>query len=123
MASHDAIQNQIAKIAASRAFEGSARLRELLRYTVSKALAGHGDQLKESVLGVEVFGRTPGYDSDANSIVRVEFAACVRNWKSITVRKAKMMLSGSPTHAAVTIPSSRAKTHPRRLKAASRCCH
>ena len=37
-------------------------------------MAGNGDQLKESVLGVEVFGRAPGYDSAANSIVRVEFA-------------------------------------------------
>src|SRR6185503_979526 len=26
------------------------------------------------VLGVTIFGRKPGYDSDANSIVRVEFA-------------------------------------------------
>ena len=70
----DAIRNQIGKLAASRVFEGSARLRKLLSYTVSQALAGNGDQLKESVLGVEVFGRAPGYDSAANSIVRVEFA-------------------------------------------------
>jgi TolB-like protein len=79
MASHPppqigAIRHQIAKIAASRAFEGSARMRELLSYTVSQALAGNGDKLKESVLGVEVFGRTPGYNSEASSIVRVEFA-------------------------------------------------
>ena len=70
----DAIRNQIGKLAASRVFEGCARLRKLLSYTVSQALAGNGDQLKESVLGVEVFGRAPGYDSAANSIVRVEFA-------------------------------------------------
>jgi tetratricopeptide (TPR) repeat protein len=70
----DAIQKQIGKLAASRAFEGSARLRELLDYTVAQSLAGNGDQLKESVLGVEVFGRAPGYNSDSNSIVRVEFA-------------------------------------------------
>src|ERR1019366_2238806 len=70
----DAIRNQIGKLAASRVFEGSARLRKLLSYTVSQALAGNGDQLKESVLGVEVFGRAPGYDSAANSIVRGEFA-------------------------------------------------
>jgi TolB-like protein len=79
MASHpplptDAIHKQIAKIVASRGFEGSARLRKLLSYTVSQALEGHGEQLKESVLGVEVFGREPGYNSDASSIVRVEFA-------------------------------------------------
>jgi serine/threonine-protein kinase len=46
----------------------------LLQYTVAEALAGRGASLKESVLGVTVFGRKPGYDSDANSIVRVEFS-------------------------------------------------
>lgn len=70
----DAIRQQLAKIAASRALEGSARLRDLLSYTVSQALAGHGDKLKESILGIEVFGRAPGYNSEASSIVRVEFA-------------------------------------------------
>lgn len=43
-------------------------------HTVAEALAGRGASLKESVLGVTVFGRKPGYDSDVNSIVRVEFA-------------------------------------------------
>src|SRR5262249_49735465 len=47
---------------------------ELLRYTVAHALEGRTDELKESVLGVEVFGRTPGYDSASSSIVRVEFS-------------------------------------------------
>jgi serine/threonine-protein kinase len=55
-------------------FASSARLRDLLRHAVAEALAGRSDGLKESVLGVTVFGRKPGYDSDANSIVRVEFA-------------------------------------------------
>jgi TolB-like protein/Tfp pilus assembly protein PilF len=49
-------------------------LRELLRHTVAESFAGNSESLKESVLGVTIFGRKPGYDSDANSIVRVEFA-------------------------------------------------
>jgi serine/threonine-protein kinase len=68
------IHEHLAKIAASSGFSNSERLCELLRYTVTEALAGRGSSLKESVLGVTVFGRKPGYDSDANSIVRVEFA-------------------------------------------------
>jgi adenylate cyclase len=68
------IQEHLARITASSGFSNSERLRELLRYTVIEALEGRGASLKESVLGVTVFGRKPGYDSDANSIVRVEFA-------------------------------------------------
>lgn len=68
------IEAQLARIGSSPAFANSARLRELLRHTVAESLAGRADSLKESVLGVTVFGRKPGYDSDASSIVRVEFA-------------------------------------------------
>ena len=68
------VEAHLARISSSPAFANSARLRELLRHTVAESLAGRADSLKESVLGVTVFGRKPGYDSDANSIVRVEFA-------------------------------------------------
>ena len=68
------IQEYVARITASSGFSNSERLRELLRYTVKEAMEGRGASLKESVLGVTVFGRKPGFDSDANSIVRVEFA-------------------------------------------------
>jgi len=68
------IQEHLMRITASPVFSNSERLRELLRYTVMEGLEGRGASLKESVLGVTVFGRKPGYDSDANSIVRVEFA-------------------------------------------------
>jgi len=68
------IQEHVARITASSSFGNSERLRDLLQYAVAQALEGRGASLKESVLGVAVFGRKPGYDSDANSIVRVEFA-------------------------------------------------
>ena len=68
------IRAHVARIGASPGFANSARLRELLGHTVTETLAGRSESLKESVLGVTVFGRKPGYDSDANSIVRVEFA-------------------------------------------------
>jgi TolB-like protein len=70
---HD-IQEHVARITASSGFSNSERLRELLQYTVKEGLEGRGASVKESVLGVTVFGRKPGYDSDASSIVRVEFA-------------------------------------------------
>ena len=68
------IRAHVARIAGSPAFGASERLRELLQHAVAESLAGRGASLKESVLGVTVFGRKPGYDSGANSIVRVEFA-------------------------------------------------
>jgi TolB-like protein len=43
-----------------------------LRYVVGRALAGEADQVKEYVIGVEVFGRDPGFDPRLDSIVRVE---------------------------------------------------
>ncbi len=72
--SRDDIQGHIARIAASPGLSNSQRLRELLQYTVTEVLEGRGTSLKEAVLGVAVFGQKPGYDSDANPIVRVEFA-------------------------------------------------
>jgi TolB-like protein/Tfp pilus assembly protein PilF len=74
LASRADIQEHVARIAASSGFSNSGRLRELLQYTVTETLEGRKASLKESVLGVAVFSRKPGYDSDANSIVRVEFA-------------------------------------------------
>lgn len=68
------IEAHLARLCESSAFANSVRLRDLLRHTVAESLAGRTGSLKESVLGVTVFGRKPGYDSDASSIVRVEFA-------------------------------------------------
>jgi len=67
------IQQHIDRITTSSVFHNSERLCKLLRYTVAEALEGRKSALKETVLGVAVFGRKPGYDSDADSIVRVEF--------------------------------------------------
>jgi TolB-like protein len=68
------IQDHLVRITASAGFSNAARLRELLQYTVAEAVGGRESSLKESVLGVAIFGRKPGYDSETNSIVRVEFA-------------------------------------------------
>lgn len=70
----DAVVSHLAKLTASPLFQDATRLCDLLRFTVSTALDGRGEVLKESVVGVEVFGRKAGYDSQASSVVRVEFA-------------------------------------------------
>ncbi len=70
----DAVVSHLAKLTASPLFQDATRLCDLLRFTVATVLEGRGEVLKESVLGVEVFGRKAGYDSQASSVVRVEFA-------------------------------------------------
>ncbi len=51
-------------------FSHSKRYPNLLRYVVEHALDGNTDQVKERTLGIEVFGRTPGYDTNSDPVVR-----------------------------------------------------
>jgi hypothetical protein len=67
----DAIRNHVQRIAASTEFKNSGRSREFLIVIVEKALAGRFDELKERVLGVELFDRTTSYDTAEDAIVRV----------------------------------------------------
>jgi hypothetical protein len=58
-------------IVESPAFKGSRRSQEFLQYIVERVLDHHFDGLKERTLGVELFGRTPSYDTGDDAIVRV----------------------------------------------------
>ena len=53
------------------AFKNSYRSGQFLKYIVEQAIAGHGDALKERLIGVELFGRSPSYDTGDDAIVRV----------------------------------------------------
>jgi len=101
---HD-VQEHVARIAASSGFTNSELLRELLQYTVTEALAGRGSSLKESVLGVAVFGRKPGYDSDSNSICGSSLRVCARSWNNTTKAKARANPGGSYFLRGATLPS------------------
>jgi len=63
---------QLEKISGSKGFLHSLRLCRFLRFTVERALQGQAGQLKEYLLGVEVFDRKPSYDPRIEPIVRVE---------------------------------------------------
>lgn len=69
---HEEVRAPIEKILASRIFSRSGRLNRFLRFTVEQALGGNADQLKEQLIGVEVFDRKPDYDPRIDPIVRVE---------------------------------------------------
>jgi TolB-like protein len=51
-------------------FGAASRLRKLLTFLVAQSLAGN--VLKESIVGVAVFARDPGYDPKQDSVVRTE---------------------------------------------------
>ncbi len=54
----------------SPAFRSSKQCQTLLRYIVEKSLARQDDLLRERVIGAEVFGRAPDYDTGNDPIVR-----------------------------------------------------
>jgi hypothetical protein len=70
-AEHQKIVAQMELILASQHFSHSKRSQLLLRYIVAKTLQGQVSILKERTLGVEVFGRAPDYDTNADPIVRM----------------------------------------------------
>ena len=69
-----AIREHVGEILTSPAFKGSRRGQELLKHIIEKALSGQFEDLKERILGVELFGRRPAYDTTEDAVVRV--AAC-----------------------------------------------
>jgi hypothetical protein len=52
-------------------FFGSPRGQQFLRHVVEKAIQGDFDSLKERVIGIELFHRSPAYDKAEDAIVRV----------------------------------------------------
>jgi len=66
------VRAELERILAAKGFASAGRLSKLLRYAVEKTLAGETDQLKEYVVGIEVFDRDDKYDPRLDSIVRVE---------------------------------------------------
>ena len=59
-------------------FRTSGRLREMLRYTVEESLNGRAEELKETVIGLDVFERDTSYDPRIDPVVRV-MAGRLRN--------------------------------------------
>ena len=66
------VREQLERILASPGFQGASRRTRLLRYLVGEVLEGRGNSLKELVIATEVFERTPDYDPQVDSLVRVE---------------------------------------------------
>src|SRR5215469_13825478 len=65
------VRKQLDRILSSAAFVRNERLCRFLRFVVQQALDGKTDEVKESLLGIEVFGRASGYER-SDSVVRTE---------------------------------------------------
>jgi hypothetical protein len=66
-----AIVQQLERLLQNPHFHKSKRFPVFLKFVVTEALAGRADNLKERTLGIEVFGKDPGYDTTDDPIVRV----------------------------------------------------
>jgi hypothetical protein len=65
------LQEHLKEVIEGPAFKASQRSGQFLKYIVDQAIAGHFESLKERIIGVELFGRSPTYDTGEDAIVRV----------------------------------------------------
>src|ERR1700727_3915686 len=65
------LQEHLREVIAGPAFKASQRSGQFLKYIVDQAIAGHFESLKERIIGVALFRRSPSYDTGEDAIVRV----------------------------------------------------
>ncbi len=69
-ADRQAVLDELCRILDSPGFRSSRRYPAFLRFVVEKTVVGAVDHLKERTLGIEVFKRSPDYDTSTDPIVR-----------------------------------------------------
>ncbi len=67
----EALQDDILR---SAPFRTSRQCQDLFRYIVGHSLSAADDSLRERVIGIEVFGRAPDYDTAEDPVVRLRAA-------------------------------------------------
>jgi hypothetical protein len=70
-ADRKAVLGQLERMLESPLFRNSKRYPNLLRFLVEQALGGNEALLKERTLGVTVFHRSPDYDTNQDTVVRL----------------------------------------------------
>ena len=68
------VRKELQQILESQPFRTSRQCRDLLQYIVENSLRGQDAQLRERVVGAEVFGRPPDYDTAEDPVVRMRAA-------------------------------------------------
>jgi len=65
------VREQLERLVSHPLFANSKRYPALLGYVVEQTLLGNASELKERSIGIEVFGRSPSYDANADPVVRI----------------------------------------------------
>jgi hypothetical protein len=68
------VMQELESILASALFRTSRQCQRFLRYIVEQTLDGHGDALRERVIGMAVFDRPADYDPGQDPVVRIRAA-------------------------------------------------
>jgi serine/threonine-protein kinase len=69
---HAAVLDHLERILTSPTFQQGDRLKRFLKFIVLEAVAGRRHELKEYVIGVQVFGKEESFDPRTDPIVRVQ---------------------------------------------------
>jgi hypothetical protein len=89
----------VEEIIRSRLFRTSPQCQKLLRYVVSHTLEGREEELKERIIGCEVFGRPQNYNTSDDPVVRTR-AADVRKRLAVFYQE-----EGAKAAIRITMPS------------------
>ena len=68
------VEGLLEDILRSTPFRTSRQCQDLFRYIVRHSLTASDDSLRERVIGIEVFGRAPDYDTAEDPVVRLRAA-------------------------------------------------
>src|SRR6187431_116577 len=71
-ASDKAVRQQLTRILTSKTFSQVDRLKRFVDFIVTESVEGRGSELKEYVIGVQVFGKETSFDPRTDPIVRVQ---------------------------------------------------
>lgn len=66
------LRDELNHILASKTFRHVQRLQQFLKFVVEETMAGRGDELKEYLIGLNVFGKGDSFDPRTDPIVRVQ---------------------------------------------------
>ena len=88
--SDERIVAQLDRLLSSKVFRQADRLKRFLTFTINETVAGRGEQLKEFVIGAEVFDKGPGFDPRSDPIVRVQAQRLRAQLAGSTGKKAKL---------------------------------
>ena len=97
-AARDALCAHLDRVMASAAFASSGRSAQLLRYLVTRAMAGQGEQVNEYAIGVDVFERPESFDPRLDSIVRTELSRLRKRLKDYYLSE------GAPAEIRIDLP-------------------